>query len=134
MKLGLLLLHLTSSLTAFSLILPWEFLQKIPWKNHSLLRVTRFLISNTFINTSKLKPAKNYANAKQHPPWDWTFAIWKSFILHPHYHPKIIGQTLKNKQKNIYACIQKNVRLIMMKMKMKMKNKSHKYVVNKLKS
>ena len=58
----------------------------------------------------------------------------KSFILHPHYHPKIIGQTLKNKQKNIYVCIQKNVRLIMMKMKMKMKNKSHKYVVNKLKS
>ena len=31
----------------------------------------------------------------------------KSFILHPHYHPKITGQTLKNKQKNIYACIQK---------------------------
>ena len=134
MKLGLLLLHLTSSLTPFSLILPWEFLQKIPLKNHSLLRVTRFLISNTFINTSKLKPAKNYANAKQHPPWHWTSAISKSFILHPHYHPKIIGQTLKNKQKNIYVCIQKNVRLIMMKMKMKMKNKSHKYVVNKLKS
>ena len=55
-------------------------------------------------------------------------------ILHPHYHPKIIGHTLKKKQKNMHACIHENVRVIMMKMKMKMKNKSHRYDINKLKS
>ena len=26
-------------------------------------------------------------------------------ILHSHFHPKIIGRTLKNKQKNKYVCV-----------------------------
>ena len=27
--------------------------------------------------------------------WGWTFAVWKWFILHSHYYPKIIGHILK---------------------------------------
>ena len=38
-------------------------------------------------------------------------------ILHPRFHPKIIGQILKDKQKS--------KRLIIMKVKMKMKKRSH---------
>ena len=42
-------------------------------------------------------------------------------ILHPRYHPKIIGHILKNKQKNKRVCIHEIMKLIIMKMKMKMK-------------
>ena len=56
--------------------------------------------------------------------------LWLNFcylkiinILHPRYHPKIIGYILKNKQKNKCVCIHD---IIIMKMKMKMKNRSHK--------
>ena len=48
-------------------------------------------------------------------------------ILHPRYHPKIIGHILKNKQKSKRAFIHEITRLIVMKIKMKMKNKSHLY-------
>ena len=46
-------------------------------------------------------------------------------ILHPHYHPKITGLTLKNKQKNKCVCFHEIIPLIIMKMAMKMKNRSH---------
>ena len=46
-------------------------------------------------------------------------------ILHPRYHPKIIGHILKNKQKNKCVCIHEIMRLIIMKMKMK--KRSHRY-------
>ena len=39
------------------------------------------------------------------------------YILYPYYHPKIIGHTLKNKQKNLYECIHD--------IKIKMENRSH---------
>ena len=42
-------------------------------------------------------------------------------ILHQHYHPEIIGNILKNKQKNKCLCIYKIIGLITMKMKIKMK-------------
>ena len=51
-------------------------------------------------------------------------------ILHPHYHPKIIGHTLKNKQKNKCVFIDEIIQLIIMKMKMKKKNRSHRYNIN----
>ena len=48
--------------------------------------------------------AKNQGNAKQHPE-----AKLLSFENYSHssshYHPKIIGHILKNKQKNKCACI-----------------------------
>ena len=46
-------------------------------------------------------------------------------IFHPHYHPKIVGHILKNKQKNKHVCFHEIIRLIIMKMEMKMKNRSH---------
>ena len=49
----------------------------------------------------------------------WHFKI--IHILHPHYHLKIIGRTLKTKQKNMYICIHEIIQLIMMKMRMKIK-------------
>ena len=55
-------------------------------------------------------------------------------ILHPRYHPKIIGHILKNKQKNKCVCIHEIIRLIIMKMKMKMKNRSHRYDINRPRS
>ena len=48
-------------------------------------------------------------------------------ILHPCYHPKMIGHVLKNKQKNKCVCIHDIIRLIILNMKMKMKNRSHRY-------
>ena len=42
-------------------------------------------------------------------------------ILHPRYDPKIIGHTLKDKQKNKSVFIHEIMRLIIMKMKMKKK-------------
>ena len=52
-------------------------------------------------------------------------------ILHPSYHPKIIGHVLKNKQKNICVCIHEIIRLIIKKMKMQKKNTSHRYQINR---
>ena len=52
-------------------------------------------------------------------------------ILHPRYHPKIIGHILKNKQKNKCVCIHEIMWLIIMKMKMKMKYRSHRYGINR---
>ena len=55
-------------------------------------------------------------------------------ILHPHYHPKIIGHILKNKQKNKCVCFYEIMRLIIMKMEMKLKNRSHRYAINRPRS
>ena len=55
-------------------------------------------------------------------------------ILHPHYRPKIIGHTLKNKQKNTYVCVYVIMRVIMIKMKTKMKNRSHRDDISRPKS
>ena len=43
-------------------------------------------------------------------------------IPHPHYHPRIIGHTLKNKQKSMCVCIHEIIRVTIMKMKMNMNN------------
>ena len=48
--------------------------------------------------------AKNQANAKQHPEAE-LMLFENIHILHPRCHPKLIGQILKNKQKNKCACI-----------------------------
>ena len=52
-------------------------------------------------------------------------------ILHPRYHPKIMGHILKNKQKNKFVYIHDIIRLIIMKMKMKMRNRSHRRDINR---
>ena len=60
------------------------------------------------------------------------FAYLKSIhILHPRYHPKIIGHILKNKQKGKCVCIYEILRLIIMKMTMEKKNRSHRYNINR---
>ena len=55
-------------------------------------------------------------------------------ILHPHYHPKIIGHILKNKEKNKFVCIHEIMRLIITEIKVKMKNRLHRYVINRSRS
>ena len=65
------------------------------------------------------------------------FCYWKIIHIahpHPHYHPKIIGHILKNKQISKCVCIHEIIRLIIMKMKMKMKNRSHRNDINRLSS
>ena len=48
-----------------------------------------------FLSSSRLKLAKNQANAKQH--LEVNFGNLKIIhILHPRYHPKIKGNNLKN--------------------------------------
>ena len=42
---------------------------------------------------------KNQAKAKQHPEMNFCYLTITCF-LHPRYYPKIIGDTLKNLQKN----------------------------------
>ena len=65
-----------------------------------------------------MKLAKNQANAKQHSEAE--LLLFETIhILHPHYHPKIIGHILKNKQKNKHVCIREIMLLIIMKMNMK---------------
>ena len=49
----------------------------------------RFFISNTFINNTRLKLAKNQAKAKQHPEAE-LLLIENFHLLHPCYHPKLI--------------------------------------------
>ena len=49
-------------------------------------------------------------------------------ILHPRYHPKIIGHTLKISKK---TCIHEIIQLIIMEMKMKKKIRSHRYDINR---
>ena len=53
------------------------------------------------------------------------------YFLHQHYHPKIIGYILKNKQKNMNICIYEIMQLIIIKMEMKVKNRSHRYDINR---
>ena len=55
-------------------------------------------------------------------------------ILHPSFHPKVIGKILKNKHKNVCVCIHEIIRLTIMKMKMKIKNRSHRFDINKHRS
>ena len=93
-----------------------------------------FVISNTFISNARLKLAKKQANAKQHPEAELCGYLTIVHILHPLYHPKIIGHTLKDKQKNKSICIHKIIRLIIMNMNMKKKNGSHRYNINRPRS
>ena len=46
-------------------------------------------------------------------------------ILHPRYHPKIIGRTLKKQQQNEHICIHEIIQIIIMKIGKKRKHRSH---------
>ena len=59
--------------------------------------VIRFFMSNMFTCNARLKLAKKQAKAKQHSE-DQLLLFENFHILHPCYHPKIIGHTLKKKQ------------------------------------
>ena len=85
-----------------------------------------FFISNIFINNARLKLAKNQENVTN--TLKLNFGYLKIIhILHPRYHPKIIGHILKNKQKSKRFLTPEITRLIILKMKMKMKNRPHRY-------
>ena len=78
-------------------------------------------ISNTFISNARLKLAKNQSNVVKQR---LNFCFLKIIhILHPRYHPKIMGHILKNKQKNKCVCIHELTLLIM-----KMKNENEKKI------
>ena len=81
--------------------------------------VTRFFMSNMFTCNARLKLAKKQAKAKQHPEDE--LLLFENFhILHPCYHPKIIGHTLKKKQqKKKHVYIHEIIQLIITKMEEK---------------
>ena len=82
------------------------------------------IITLFFISNAKLKLAKNEANAKQHSEAELLLLLEIIQILYPHYHLKIIGHILKNKQTAKYICLHEIIRLMIMKMQMKTKNRS----------
>ena len=56
-------------------------------------------MGNTFISNVSLKLTKNLAKAKQHPEAELLLFENYSLFFHLPYHPKIIGNILKNVQK-----------------------------------
>ena len=98
--------------------------------SQTLPRLHAFFISSTFISNARMKLAKNQANAKhQH---EAELLLFESYSHSSStLSSKIIGQILKNKQKNKCVCIHEIIRLIIMKMKMKMKNRSYIYDINR---
>ena len=86
--------------------------------------ITRFFIGNTFISNARLKLAKNHAKAKKHAEL-WLFENYS--LSHPLYHPKIIGDFLKNIQKtnaSVLMAYNDVILLMAMKIRLKMNNRS----------
>ena len=91
---------------------------------------TRFSINNTFISNVSLKLAK--IKQKLSKTLSLNFYYLKIIhFLHPRYHPKIIGDILKNLKKNKYVCFNDVIQLMTMKMRLKMKNRSQRYNINR---
>ena len=78
--------------------------------------ITLFFINNTFIS----KLPKNHANAKQYHEAE--LLQFENYILHRHYHLKIVGDILKISK---ITSVSVTMRLMITKMKMKLKTKSH---------
>ena len=76
-----------------------------------------------------MKLAKNQAKAKQHPEAE--LLPLKIIPFFTCYHPKIIGDILKNLQKNKYFYLNEVISLMKMKMRLKMKNRSQRYDINR---
>ena len=93
------------------------------------LFVLKMLFKNIFIQT-RLKFAKNQANAKHHPEAK-PLLVENYSLLHPLYYPKIIRHILKNKQKKKCVCIHDIIWLIIIKTKMEMKNRLHRYDIKR---
>ena len=71
---------------------------------NSMGRITRFFLKNFYQQLQ----AENGKKIKQmlSNTLRLSFCYFKIIhILHPHYHPEIIGHILKNKQKNKCVCI-----------------------------
>ena len=68
------------------------------------LKQTLFYISNPFISTTMLRLAKIKQMLSNTLRLSLCY-LKTIHIFHPRYHPKIIGHTLKNKQKNKCVCI-----------------------------
>ena len=97
-------------------------------KTKTATEYTRFFFtSNTFILQTEMAKIKQMLSNTLRVNFCYLKTI---HILHPCYHPKIIGHILKNKQKNKCVCIHEIIRFIVMKMKMKMKNILHRYNTN----
>ena len=73
-------------------------------------QIHAFFISNTFISNAKLKLAKKVKQILSNTLKLNFWYLEVIGILHPRYHPKIKGHTM---------------RLIIMKMKIKINNRSH---------
>ena len=96
----------------------------------SLLNCTHFFyLSNTFISNARLKLTKIKQMLSDTLRLNFCY-LKMIHILHPHYHPKLIGHILKIKQKNKCVYIHEIMQLIIMGIKMKMKNRSHRYDIN----
>ena len=66
--------------------------------------ITRFFYKQHFYK-QRLKLAKIKQTLNNTLRLNLGFLKIIVYILHPHYLTKIIGHTLKNKQKKIYVCI-----------------------------
>ena len=99
----------------------------------------RLRIPNIILNTcffykhSRLKLEKGQTNESKILRLNFCY-LKIILILHPCCHPKVIGHTLKNKQKNKCVFIHDITWLIIMKTKMKLKNRSHRHGINRPRS
>ena len=72
-----------------------EISMKFLKKSSTYLKIYAYFISNTFISNARLKLAKIQAKAKQHPEAE--LLVFENYSLfHLGYHPKIMGDVLKN--------------------------------------
>ena len=71
-------------------------------RNKIILYYTHFFYKQHFYKQRQAEISKKLSKYWAIPS-GWTFI----HVLHPHYDPKIIGQALKNKQKNMHVWIHK---------------------------
>ena len=114
-----------------SLVLTFCGFLILEMQNQKFEHIHTFFYKHHFYKQHQAKTGKKL-NAKQHPEADCYLKV--NHILHPHYHPKIIGHTLKNTQKNKRVCVHGIILLITMKTKTKMKNRSHRYDISRPRS
>ena len=92
---------------------------------HFVLNTHAFFISNTFISNARLKWEKHQAKLSKNLRLNFYYLKLVHF-LHPRYHPKIIGDILKNVQKTSTP-FNEVIWLMTMKTRLRMKNRSYRY-------
>ena len=88
-----------------------------------------FYISNAFITDTRLKLAKNQANANPHPEAE--LLLFENYSLSSSMLSSKTNMRYSKKRAKNKCVLFNEIKIIIMKMKVKMKNRSHKYNRNR---